>query len=67
MDSAYVLDSYAMIAHFEDEAGGEKVRKVLKAAHAGKTKLYMSVINFGEIYIIRIGSVGGKKRMRPSL
>ena len=50
MDSVYVLDSYAIIAHFEDEAGGEKVRKVLKDAHAGKTKLYMSVINFGEIY-----------------
>ena len=50
MDSAYVLDSYAMIAHFEDEAGGEQVRKVLKAAHAGKTALYMSVINIGEIY-----------------
>jgi len=50
MDSAYVLDSYALIAHFEDEAGGEQVRKVLKAAHAGKTKLYMSVINFGEVY-----------------
>jgi predicted nucleic acid-binding protein len=50
VDSAYVLDSYALIAHFEDEAGGEQVRKVLKAAHAGKTKLYMSVINLGEIY-----------------
>jgi len=50
VDSAYVLDSYAMIAHFEDEAGGEEVRKVLKAAYAGKTKLYMSVINLGEIY-----------------
>lgn len=50
MDSAYVLDSYAMIAHFEDEAGGEQVRNVLKAAHAGKTTLYMSVINIGEIY-----------------
>lgn len=50
MDSAYILDSYALIAHFEDESGGEYVRKVLKAAHAGKTKLYMSVINFGEIY-----------------
>ena len=50
MDSAYVLDSYAMIAHFEDEAGGEQVWKVLKAAHAGKTTLYMSVINLGEIY-----------------
>jgi ribonuclease VapC len=50
VDSAYILDSYAMIAHFEDEAGGEQVRKVLKEAHAGKTTLYMSVINIGEIY-----------------
>ena len=50
MDNAYVLDSYAMIAHFEDEIGGDRVRKVLKAAHAGKTNLYMSVINLGEIY-----------------
>ena len=50
MDRSYVLDSYAMIAHFEDEAGGGQVRKVLKAAHAGKTTLYMSVINLGEIY-----------------
>jgi len=50
VDSAYVLDSYAMIAHFEDEAGGKQVREVLKATHAGKTTLYMSVINIGEIY-----------------
>jgi len=45
-----VLDSYAMIAHFEDEASGEQVRKFLRAAQAGKTKLYISVINVGEIY-----------------
>ncbi len=50
MDSAYVLDSYALLAHFEDEAGGEKVRSILKSARDGKTKLYLSVINFGEIY-----------------
>ncbi len=50
MDSAYVLDSFAMIAHLEDEPGGEKVTQVLKAALAGKTKLYMSVINVGEIF-----------------
>jgi predicted nucleic acid-binding protein len=50
VDSAYVLDSYAMIAHLEDESGGVQVRKLLKLAHAGKTKLYMSVINLGEIY-----------------
>ena len=50
MDSAYVLDSYAIIAHFTDEAGAEQVGKLLKAALAGKTRLYMSVINFGEVY-----------------
>ena len=50
MDSSYVLDSYALFAHFEDEAGGEKVRSILKSARDGKTKLYLSVINFGEIY-----------------
>jgi len=50
VDSAYVLDSYALLAHFEDEAGGARVEKILKAAHAGKTKLFLSVINFGEVY-----------------
>ncbi len=50
MDSAYVLDSHALLAHFEDEAGGSQVEKILKAAQAGKTKLFLSVINFGEVY-----------------
>jgi len=50
VDSAYVLDSYAIIAHFTDEAGAEQVGMLLKAALAGKTRLYMSVINFGEVY-----------------
>jgi predicted nucleic acid-binding protein len=50
MDNSYVLDSFALIAHFEDEAGGEKVRSLLKSAREGKTKLYLSIINFGEIY-----------------
>lgn len=50
MDSAYVLDSYALLAHFEDEEGGAEVRKILKAAQTGRTKLFLSVINFGEIY-----------------
>jgi predicted nucleic acid-binding protein len=50
VDSAYVLDSYALIAHFEDEPVGGHVGKILKSAQAGKTKLYLSVINLGEIY-----------------
>ena len=58
MDSVYVLDSYALLAHFEDEAGGEKVRKILRAASAGKTRLFLSVINLGELYYISLRERG---------
>lgn len=61
MDNAYVLDSYALLAHFEDEAGGEQVRKILKAAHAGKTKLFLSVINYGELYYNTLRERGREK------
>jgi predicted nucleic acid-binding protein len=50
VDRTYVFDSYALIAHFEDEAGGNEVRKILKAASAGKTEIFLSVINLGELY-----------------
>jgi predicted nucleic acid-binding protein len=58
VDSVYVLDSYALLAHFEDEAGGEKVRKILRAASAGKTRLFLSVINLGELYYISLREQG---------
>lgn len=50
MDSAYVLDSFALLAHFGDEDGGARVRTLLKGAQEGKTRLFLSVVNFGEIY-----------------
>ena len=61
MDSAYILDSYALLAYFEDEAGGEKVEKILRAAQTGKTKLFLSVINFGEIYYNTVRERGREK------
>ena len=61
MDSAYVLDSYALLAHFEDEEGGALVGRILKAAQAGKTKLFLSVINFGEIYYNTFREQGQEK------
>lgn len=61
MDSGYVLDSYALIAHFEDDAGGEKVRRILRAARGGKTRLYLSVINLGEIYYNTVRERGVEK------
>ena len=58
MDRAYVLDSYALLAHFEDEAGGEKVRKILRASSAGRARLFLSVINLGELYYISLRERG---------
>lgn len=50
MDNVYVLDSYALIAHLEDEPKGISVGKMLKAAKVGKVKLFLSVVNYGEVY-----------------
>jgi ribonuclease VapC len=61
VDNVYVLDSYALIAHFEDEDGGEQVRKILRAAKSGKTKLFLSVINLGELYYNTLRERGMKK------
>ncbi len=46
----YVLDSYAMIAYFEDEPGADRVAQILRQLIHGKAKGYMSVVNWGEVY-----------------
>ncbi len=45
-----VLDSYALLAFFEDEPGSDFVRDLLVKAEDGKTKLFMSVVNLGEVW-----------------
>jgi len=47
---AKVLDSWALIAFFEDEPAAAEVEKLLEKAVAEKQRLYLSVINWGEIY-----------------
>jgi predicted nucleic acid-binding protein len=46
----YVLDASALMALFEDRAGGEKVEELLSKAAEAKRPLLMSVINWGEVY-----------------
>ena len=45
-----VLDSWALIAFFEDEPAAERVEKLLVKAGAGTHKLLLCVVNWGEIY-----------------
>lgn len=46
----FVIDSYAMMAYFEDEAGADIVAAILKDVVTKKARGYMSIINWGEIY-----------------
>jgi predicted nucleic acid-binding protein len=50
MGAQTVLDSYALIAFFEDEPGAEQVYHLLLQAEKSGVKLLMSVINLGEVW-----------------
>ena len=50
--SAYVLDSFALLAYLEGEPGMVRVRTLLTEAATGAISLYLSVINLGEILYI---------------
>ncbi|MBI5032011.1 MAG: type II toxin-antitoxin system VapC family toxin [Chloroflexi bacterium] len=45
-----VLDSFALIAYFEDEPGAAEVETLLTQAEKTGVKLLMSVINLGEVW-----------------
>lgn len=45
----FVLDSFALIAFLEGEAGADIVQKVLEVGEKDNL-IYMSVINLGEVY-----------------
>jgi predicted nucleic acid-binding protein len=45
-----VLDSWALMALFNDEKEADAVEKILEQARAEKHKLLMSVVNWGEVY-----------------
>jgi uncharacterized protein len=48
----FILDSYALLAYFQAESGGEKVYEILKKSRQGNVSTFVSIINLGEIYYI---------------
>jgi predicted nucleic acid-binding protein len=45
-----VLDSWALLAFFEDEPAAEEVEKLLAKADQGVHRLLLCVVNWGEVY-----------------
>lgn len=57
----YVLDSYALLAYAENEKGSEAVTEVLIGALENRNEIFISVVNFGEMYYIALRE-GGKSQ-----
>ncbi len=45
-----VLDSWALIAFFEDEPAADAVEEMLDQASRGKHRLFMTAVNWSEVY-----------------
>ncbi len=45
-----VLDASALMTFFEDRPGAEKVEELIRLGVEGKRQLFMSVVNWGEVY-----------------
>ena len=45
-----ILDSWALMALFHEEAAADDVEKLLSQAATDRHRLFMSVVNWGEIY-----------------
>lgn len=60
----YVLDSYALLAHLEDESGAARVRAVLHACSEGREQSYISMINVGETAYITERERGSSEAAR---
>ena len=48
--AAKVLDSWALLAFFKDEPEGHAVEELIHKASADKVRLYLSVVNWGEVF-----------------
>ena len=57
----YVLDTFAIMAYFENEEGAVKVADVFEQALAYEANTFLSVINWGEMYYISLRE-GGKEK-----
>jgi len=56
-----VLDSYSLIAYFEGEAGKDTVIEVFRSARDSGKDLFLSVINWGEVFYIMLREEGRER------
>lgn len=50
--TVYVLDTFALLAYFQDEPGTDRVMEVLQSAQKEKSRVCLCIINLGELLYI---------------
>ena len=57
------MDSYAMLAYFQNEDGAQSVQQLLAESVLGESALFISCINLGEIAYITRRKAGPERRI----
>jgi predicted nucleic acid-binding protein len=67
MNTTFVLDAWAILALLQkEEPAASRVLQLLQESNLQGSKLYISIINLGEVYY-RIGRVKGRKEADQTL
>jgi ribonuclease VapC len=56
-----VLDSYSLLAYIEGEAGAETMIEIFRVARDSGRSLFLSVVNWGEVYYITMREAGRER------
>lgn len=64
-----VLDASALMSYFENRPGGDVVEELMAGCIDGKTELFMSIVNWGEVYYSawRAGGEDGARRLAAEI
>jgi ribonuclease VapC len=55
------LDSYSLLAYVEGEAGADQMIEILRVARDSGRSLFLSVVNWGEVYYITMREAGHER------
>jgi predicted nucleic acid-binding protein len=67
MSDIFALDSWALLAYLQgEEPAASRVRDVIEGAQAGTARLFISIINLGEVYY-RVGKTKNAKEAESTL
>ena len=56
-----VLDSHSLIAYLENERGADKMIELFQVARDSGKALFLSVVNWGEVYYITLREAGRER------